>query len=444
MEEGETGMALTRKTTGSKEPNAQLGRGRRIAVWALVVLASVIAVVMVMTLWVNRQVLDNTSWRHASEQVIEDPQVQAALSTYLVNQLYDNVDVSAALAEKLPPQIKSISGTLAGALRQPATNAIEGLLSRPRVQLLFVNASSVAHDKLINVLENKTGHGISTGNGVVTLNLHELVTELAANLGLPGTVIQKLPPDSGVITVMTSDQLGAAQKGVRVLKVISLFILILVLGMYALAIYLARGIRRRTLRNIGWSLAVVGLLILLVRRWVGNSTIDTLTSPQYNDPVRDVWLIGTSTLGQIGRATVVYGLIAALGAVLAGPTRIATKVRQWIAPTLNERQGVAWASLGAVYLLVILWGPTHALRVWWGILLLGALLAVGLAALRRQTLKEFPPGSRPAAVPVPAGNGAPAQAPSSPAQEIAKLSELHAAGRISDAEFERAKALVLG
>ena len=57
---------------------------------------------------------------------------------------------------------------------------------------------------------------------------------------------------------------------------------------------------------------------------------------------------------------------------------------------LNERPGLVWAAVGAVFLLLVLWGGTHALRTWWGIALLGALLAIAVVALRHQTLREFP------------------------------------------------------
>jgi len=43
-----------------------------------------------------------------------------------------------------------------------------------------------------------------------------------------------------------------------------------------------------------------------------------------------------------------------------------------------------------VVAVVWLWGPTYALRQWWGIVILGLLLAAGYLALRRETLKEFP------------------------------------------------------
>ena len=141
---------------------------------------------------------------------------------------------------------------------------------------------------------------------------------------------------------------------------------------------------------------LVGLVVLVVRQVAGDVAIDALTAPPGEDAGTQAWLIGTEILAQIGWAAVLYGVIAVAGAILAGPTRAAVAVRGWIAPVLNERPGIAWASVGAAFLLLVLWGGTHALRTWWGILLLGALIAIGVVALRRQTLREFPSRSTPA------------------------------------------------
>ena len=88
------------------------------------------------------------------------------------------MDVSAALAQELPAALKGLAPTAAGALRQPATDAVDRLLDAPHVQQLFVDASSLAQSRLVNVLENKTGDGISTGSGTVTLDLGEVVQQL--------------------------------------------------------------------------------------------------------------------------------------------------------------------------------------------------------------------------------------------------------------------------
>jgi hypothetical protein len=437
-----------------------MSRGRKIAVWSLVVLASLIAAISILTTWVNRQMLDSASWHKASTQVIQDPAVQSALATQIVNELYANVDIGQELQKRLPKDFKQLGDPAAAALRAPATQGVEFLLSQPRFQTLFVNASDIAHEKLVNVLENKTGFGIETGNGVVTLDVLELTKQIGQELGLPGDVLAKLPADAGTITIMQSDQLDLAQKGVRITRILSVWLLVLVLALYALAIYLARGERRKTLAHVGWGLVIVGLLIVIARRLLGNYVVGTLAEETYRKPGHHVWLIATSILGSIGWATVMYGLLAVLGAMLAGPWVAAVALRRELAPVLNQRQGLAWGGAGLLFLLLVYWGPTHALRTWWGILLVGGLLALGIYVLRRQTLQEFPdaglvPGERSLGTRIAEsarrvtdreGMKAAGEAASparSPAEEIARLHDLREKGAISDSEFEQAKKLAL-
>ncbi|MGZ4408502.1 MAG: hypothetical protein ACXVRZ_01040 [Gaiellaceae bacterium] len=148
--------------------SVRLSRKRRFAIWSLIVLATIIALVGSLTLFVKRQMLDNTAWKNASTQVIQNQKVQSALAAFMVNQLYDNVNVTQRFQQALPPNLGPLAAPLASALRQPAQRSAEAIIARPRFQQAFVNLSVIAHEKLVNVLENKTGHGISTGNGVVT------------------------------------------------------------------------------------------------------------------------------------------------------------------------------------------------------------------------------------------------------------------------------------
>jgi hypothetical protein len=413
-----------------------LSRKRRIAVWTLVVLATVLALVAILTTWVKRQMLDNTAWNNATTQIIQDPQVQTALATYTVNQLYANVDVAKALEQRLPSQLDSLAPTLAGALQQPAIQGVKLALERPRIQQLFIRVSGVAHQKLINVLENKTGYGISTGSGVVTLNLHELVVEIGTQLGISPDRLAQLPGTAGTITLMKSSQLSAAQTGVQAVRQLSAWLLVAVFVLYGIAIWLARGARRATLRNAGIGLALVGLIVLVIRTLLANYITDSLAAPGYEPATHRLFLIGTAILGQIGAAAVLYGVIAALGAVFAGPTAPAVWLRGRLAPTLNERQGIVWGAVGFLFLLLILWGGTHALRTWWGILILAGLIAAGVVALRHQTLTEFPSGAH---AELAIAGGAP-----SGSEELAQLQALHDSGEISDDEFvARAKKIPL-
>ena len=98
------------------------------------------------------------------------------------------------------------------------------------------------------------------------LDLRPLIEQLGDRIGLGGRLQQRLGPDAGKIVIMHSDQLDAAQKGVKVIRALSIFLAIAILVLFALAVYLAKGRRRETLRNVGTTFIVVGVLLLVVRK----------------------------------------------------------------------------------------------------------------------------------------------------------------------------------
>jgi len=88
-------------------------RGRRIAVAGVLVLATVVLLVAVLSTWVKRQALDTKNWTNTSAQILESKNVQAALGAYLVNQLFTNVDVAGQLQQTLPSQFQALAGPAA-------------------------------------------------------------------------------------------------------------------------------------------------------------------------------------------------------------------------------------------------------------------------------------------------------------------------------------------
>ena len=224
------------------------------------------------------------------------------------------------LAQELPTGLQGLAPTAAGALRQPATDAVNRLLDAPRVQALFVNASSLAQSKLVNVLENDTGDGISTGDGTVTLDLGAVVQQLGTDLGLPASALARIPPETGVITVMRSDQLSAAQTAVKAVRVLS----------PRAARARARAVRARDLPGARRApadaaqhrLGVSARRTDRARRAPGggNVAVDALDPAGCEEAGRQAWLIGSAILGQIGWAVILYGGIALLGSMFAGPT----------------------------------------------------------------------------------------------------------------------------
>jgi hypothetical protein len=188
---------------------------RPVLVWVLIILAALIGFVFTLTTWVNRQMLDTDSWTKSSESLLQDPEIRSALSVYIVNQIYDNVDVQGQLQQRLPPQVAPLAGPIAAGLRQPAQQTVDRLLDRPRVQALWVDTNRIAHERFVAVVENKTRPGVSTANGDVTLDTSKIVRNLGQEIGVSTAALDRLPPDAGQITVLQSDQLSWVQTGVR-------------------------------------------------------------------------------------------------------------------------------------------------------------------------------------------------------------------------------------
>jgi len=183
--------------------------------WTLVVIATVIALVSALNVWVKRQALSSGNWANASSQLLENEKIRGALSIYLVNQIYENVDVAKALEQRLPPRAKGLAQPLAAGLQGTAVTAVDALLARPRVQNLWKEANRRAHALFMAVLNGKKDVLVqSGGNGV--LDLRPILKQLGQRTGLGSRLEGRLPPDAGQIVIMKRNQLGTARKAVKV------------------------------------------------------------------------------------------------------------------------------------------------------------------------------------------------------------------------------------
>jgi hypothetical protein len=417
---------------------------------ALLVLATLIAFLAIFSVWVNRQALNTDNWVHTSDKLLQNDEVKAQLSNYLADQLFTSVDVQAELEKTFPLRLAPLAGPAAGALHQLAPQVAERALETSRAESLWSTANRGAHETLLKIL-NDEGSSVSTSGGEVTLDLKSLLSESSGQLGVAGKLASKIPPDAAQLTILKSDQLSAAQDISKLVRHLPIVLTLLALLLYGLAIYLAGPRRRRALRSVGFGF-VAGVLSLLLRGIAGNTVIDALAGNESVKPaVEAVWNIGTALLVTVAVSAITFGILLVIAAWLAGPTRIATALRREAAPYLRERPSSGYAVVALVYLALILWAPVAAFQKPIGLILLMVLMVVGTEALRRQTAAEFPDATfadgladrMRASVP---RRARAAQAPSKQTKidKIERLSELKEKGALTEAEFESAKAEVLG
>lgn len=419
----------------------------RILVPALVALGGVLIVLAVFAVWAERQVLNTDEWVETSSELLEDDEVQAALQVFLVDQLFANVDVQAEVAARLPPRAQPLAGPIKGALEQLANQVAERALDSPRLLAAWQQANRTAHGLLLNLIEGD-GELVDAQGGVVTLDLHALVEEIASRLGIGPEVADKLPESAAQVEIMRSDQIESAQTVADLIQKLAIVFSLVALGAFGLAIYLSAGRRPRTIVSCGIALVVAGIAIYALRAVAGQAILDALVK---NDAVRpavdSTWSIATSLLTSVATTVIVYGALFVLAGWLGSSLTSARATRGFLAPALRNHIAWAYGLVGFAGLMYFALAPTHGVRALLTLLALFALAGVGVAALRRQTEAEFPDATgfkmprlfgRRETKPV-----APAPAAESRVDQLERLVRLRDQGLLTEEEVASEKARIL-
>jgi putative oligomerization/nucleic acid binding protein len=367
-----------------------MSRGRRRTVRALIVLGSVLAFLSVFAIWIERQALNTDDWVSTSGKLLHNQKIREAVGNYLVDQLYENVDVKKELEEILPGEVSELAGPAAGGLRQVAGQGAEKVLETTTAQELWEDANRATHEQLLAVLENKK-EAVETANGEVTLNLGSLLTNLAQQVGIGESLAEKLPPDAGQIHILKSDELKTAQNIAVAIKGLALILSILTFAAFGAAIYLSRNSRWVTVLYSGIGLVAAGFAAIVFRHVAGGIVVDQLVKNDGVKPAGDAaWSIGTSLMISIATTVIIVGVLFAAAGWLASPTGAARSVRRSVAPTLQLHVAYVYTGLAILICFYFLTGPTQGLRAFLTTLIVAGMAAFGIHELRKQTAEEFP------------------------------------------------------
>ena len=457
-----------------------MSRARRRTVKALVVLGSVFAFLSVFAIWTERQALNTDDWVETSGRLIENKEIRAAVGEYLVEQLYDNVDVEKELEDILPGDLKDLAGPASGGLRQVAGSGAEQVLQTATAQDLWKDANRAAHEQLLAVLEDKK-EAVSTEEGDVTLNLGSLVTNLADQVGIGAQLAEKLPPDAGQITILRSDELKTAQDVAVAIKGLALVLSLLTLLCFGLAIYLSREGRWVTVLFCGVGLIAAGFAVIVAREIAGGIVVDQLVKEESVKPAAEAaWSISTSLMIGIATTVIAFGVLFVIAGWLGSPTGSARATRRFMTPFLRDYPPFVYTGLAILVCIYFLSASVHNLRSFLTTLIAAGFIAFGIHELRRQTTEEFPDaelsdyfggakervvdavksaeiGERVSKLRLPevrrpgGGEGEAGSAETAPADDedarlrrLERLAELHEKGVLTDEELAAEKARILG
>jgi hypothetical protein len=417
---------------------------RKTVVWVLIVISTLLLLVSAVTIWVKREVLDTNNFTASTTELMRNPKVQSALATFLVDQIYQNVDVTAELQKQLPNNLKGLAGPAAAAMNDYGTRAATRLLGTSAVIDLVQAATRLAHGEFLRIVDDKPGAGQK-----VYLQLRPVVLRLASQLGLQDQVAARLPADAGQFVVLddANGTINTVRHSVKLVRALSLFLLLVVVGLYVAAIWVARGWRREAILRCGVGVLIVGLLLFVIRHVLQGVLVDALVGQRPARPaVSAAYLTLTELLMAIAWTAVAVGTITVVLAFLAGPSRAGRAFRSFAAPGLVRHPWVGWGVDAAAILLILIVAPIDDWNKLISRLVTFAVIIGLTEAIRRRAREEHPDGGwRWEDMDTPwRRTSAPDAAPAvDPVGQLERLTALHDKGAITNEEFDRVKATLV-
>ncbi len=404
------------KEVAAEEPEKFTGmtvRNRRRLAIILVLVATLTGIVSLVSLWVKREVYDTDQWVATSSALLANEEIRTELANYLTAQIFAGGNVQAELAQLLPPKAAPLAGPAASGLSQLFNKAVNQILQTSAIQNLWEEANRQASTAFIAIANNEPiGTGIlgeaqskltaaQAKTGATTLDLTQIRSAVTEKLGIQ-------PPKTGLgsgeaakaaieagngqaaLQVIAPNEISTIQDVSSLIQKLATILPLLTFFLLALAVFISRGTRLRTLTSVGLALIVVGVATLTIRDLLGTTLVNQLAATDSVKPaISAAYGIGTELLKTMAVATIAYGIVVLLAVALGSQTRAATWIRQHVAPALRDPM---WASAGTALVLLILiwWSPTPAFHELAGVVLMSVFVIGGVVALRRQTLREFP------------------------------------------------------
>ena len=324
-------------------------RWRSVLAIVLIVLGCVLAPVAGVAVWTNNQVSNTDRFARTMSPLIDDPDVQNALTDRVTATIFQHVDVqgladeavAALVAQGLPARLgdrlETLTPTLASSVTSFVRSRVAELVASPRFASAWNQTLRVAHGQLDTILSGDS-KSVVVRDGSVFLDLAPFIDLAKQRLSAEGlTAVNQVPEVHPTVKVADAKTLVRAQGAYSTLNTVANVLPWVVLILLAVGVYLARN-RMRALVGAGLGVAlsmVVLAAALLVARSLLVGEVPAAAAPATASGF-DI-LVHYLRLGL--RAVLVLGLVVAAAGFLAGRSESAVGIRRWSAGQLHRIRG---------------------------------------------------------------------------------------------------------
>jgi len=306
----------------------KLPRWRRILVGFLVVLGCILAPISIATVWIHGTLLNTDQYVSTIGPLAHNSDVQHAIATRVSNELVESTDLEARVKNALPPRAGFIAPAVTDAVHSFVHGIALKIVQSPRFAQLWENLNRRAHSQIVAVLRGNTPR-IKTSNGEVAIDLTPIIQKANAALEQRGVSVLNSAASGGShrIVLFQSKSLKQVQGAVRFFDDLVIVLPILTVLLFAVAIALS-GNRRRTLLRSALGVAAAMVILLTIFNLARTVYLNALPASVNQPAAGAVYDQLLSFLRTALRAVLVGAVIVAIAAWLAGPGRLATRIRE--------------------------------------------------------------------------------------------------------------------
>ncbi|GAA1991279.1 hypothetical protein [Catenulispora subtropica] len=372
----------------------------------LIFLAWILAPLAVVAAWSASVVGDTGRYVSTVAPLARNPDIQQSVANRTTDAIMSHLDIQTLVQEAAPadrPRLDAVLQKAAG----PVTSALTSFVHEQTLNLVqsdwfasfWDDANRAAHASVDKLLTGQGGGAVQVKNGAVTIDLAPVVDKVKTQLVAKGvTVADKIPQVHTDITVMQAEHINKYRTYFRLLQILGVWLPFVFLACVAGGVLLAKN-RRHALIVAGLGVFVAAALVGIGVRAGRTFYLNALPADVSQASASAVYDIMSRFLITTNRTVAILGLLVALAAFLAGPTRVAGAVRGFwhagidstrqFADHLGMRTGPvgafvyrfrSWITWGAVVIagvVLLLWHyPTGMVVFWLALACLLVLLVV--------------------------------------------------------------------
>ena len=299
---------------------------RPALVTILVALTGIVAPVSVVAAWAQTQVSDTEAFVAAYAPLSRDPAVQQALADKLSSTIQDRLDLP-ALTQQLIDEVsgsRPVAGRLLPSLTGPLNSFVSDFIDKQVDSFVTSDAFSqvwnvalrTTHTQFVALVRGDEGGPLTVAEGTIQLQLGPFVEAVKQRLVANGfPLAERIPPVTTAIDLVQLDPqtVAQAQAAYRLLSVVAVWLPWLLLLLPALALLVARDLRRTV---IACGLAVTAGIVVV---WVAFRVViarGTAVAAANGIPDAAVAAITDGALGPMRGPALALGVLGAVVAFL--------------------------------------------------------------------------------------------------------------------------------